>query len=486
MPDLSMLGYFRDAAPHDALSRWLLTEADQAQAFVLSLDMLMYGGLVPSRFIDDAEPSLAQRLEVLREIRRAAPAAPIYAFAATMRISNNNVNDEEKSYWAQYGQLIWRWSYFEDRYDCLGQVHDANTRDEARNAVPPDVRDDYLATRARNHALVKRALDLVDEGIVDRLILPQDDTAEYGFNIRERRELQAIVLRRSLSDRVLIYPGADEVMHTLCAHVVSRLEARSPISCTLLPSDPQHIGALSALYEDRPIIESLSNQITAVGGVIESTDKNRDSAAIEPQVILAVHTQGTAQGDWAMQRALSAPQPIPTAWIAALVERVCRGDAVAMLDLAYANGGDPRLMEALSDKLDLTRLAAYAGWNTASNSIGSALAQMVLSRGSFGTEKNQRVLALRLLEDYLYQGIYRQVIRIGYPVAVNEQTSVEQLRSTVREVFIPAANRWLRTQGFPFEVADVHLPWGRTFEIDIRLLDAAPNQGANSAQKAQP
>ena len=37
--------------------------------------------------------------------------AQVYAFSSIMRISNNNVNEEEKEYWNLYGKKIFKYSY---------------------------------------------------------------------------------------------------------------------------------------------------------------------------------------------------------------------------------------------------------------------------------------------------------------------------------------------------------------------------------------
>lgn len=463
VPPLDSLGHFRVRANVEALATWLLSEGAEASAFVLSLDMLVYGGLVPSRFIDDDLVQLRARLGVLNLLKAKWPEKPIYAFAATMRLSNNNINEEEKPYWDKYGELIWRWSFFSDRFAIRGMPDDEQNAHHAQNLIPMHVRDDYLATRARNFAVTETALQMVEEGIIDRLVLPQDDTAEYGLNIAERRALQAKIKERGIDDHVLIYPGADEVIHTLAAYAVhhadSRRELESSCAFYLLPSDAEGIGSLVARYEDRPILESIAAQIRAVGGILV------DSAATA-DVILAVHTDGAKQGDWATRIPLANPKPISLQWLDQLVEHHQQGKPIALLDLAYANGGDPRLIAALAARMPLTSLAAYAGWNTASNSAGSAVAQCVLAKTAFVTAANQHFLCLRFVEDVFYQSMMRQDIRD----AIDEASlTSDELEAQVATKFIEPANVWIRQHGFGFRVARIRLPWQRTFEIDITL-----------------
>jgi hypothetical protein len=462
MPAVAELGHLRRAADRDRLAAWLAAEAPQAAGFVLSLDMLAYGGLVPSRFIPDELDALRRRLALLPALKAANPGAPVYAFAATMRISNNDVNEEEKEYWAQYGSLIWRWSYLTDRAAMRGDPEDVAAARAAAHAIPAHIREDYLNTRARNAALVEHVLELVADGTIERLVLPQDDTAEFGFNIGERRHLERRVRQLGLDERVAIYPGADEVMHTLCARMVGTLEGAAPLSFHLHCSDPAHVGSLHALYEDRPLLATVASQVAAVGGRIAAGPDDAD-------VILALHTSGPAQGDWAMGRPLAQPVAPAPGWLAALAAWHASGKPVALADLAYANGGDPVMVGAVARALPLCDLAAYAGWNTAGNSLGGLLAQCVLARADYRAPSNRAVLCLRLLEDLLYQAIVRQAVRLG---AQEAGQAAQALRERVALAFTAHADAWARGHGLGFQVANVYLPWDRSFEIGIDLVPA--------------
>ena len=459
MPDVSQLGHLRTPADRDALRGWLLEQAPQADGFVLSLDMLVYGGLVPSRLIDDALPALLQRLSFIETLHTAARGRPIFAFAATMRISNNDVAEEEKPYWAEHGQRLWAWSYHGDRARSTGAADSVEAARRAEAELPRTIRDDYVATRQRNFALTLAALDFVERGLITRLVLPQDDTAEWGLNIAERRHLQAEVQRRELGARVAIYPGADEVMHTLCARLVASLEGRPPLRVAVATSDPQHIGSLHALYEDRPVPDSVAAQIEAVGAL-------RCDEADSADLLLAVHTQGSAQGDWAMQRALPQRLPINAAWVEQLHAWLRSSRPLALADLAYANGGDPALTDAASGLPALMDFTAYAGWNTASNSLGSVLAQSVLAHGHERAAPARAALALRWMEDLQYQAVLRQRLR----GAVDEAAvSPAQLLAAARAIVIAPLNDWAALHDLGHRVVDIALPWGRSFEIDLQL-----------------
>lgn len=462
VPEPSLLGHLREPGNRDALQGWLMAQAPEADGFVVSLDMLVYGGLVPSRFLADSLSSLQARLELLEDLHRTWPEKPLFAFAATMRISQNNIADEEKPYWAEYGTRLWEWSFHRDRAEHSPRGSDAAESAQAayrlEQLIPAAIRADYLQTRKRNFQITLRALQMVQTGVIQRLVLPQDDTAEFGLNIGERRRLQAQAVMLGIESRVAIYPGADEVMHTLCARMLASLERRTALRVFVLPSDPDGLLTLRARYEDRPLTDSIESQLQAVGATRVDDQDRAD-------VVLGVHSQGFGQGDWALNIPLPERREVAPDWFDRLHHAHERGQTVAIADVAYANGGDPWLLTQRLPPID-----AYAGWNTASNTLGSVLAQCVLGRGRMQQEPARRALSLRLLEDQLYQAQLRQELR----ASVDEKSvTPEVLLQAARDRVIPAAREFSRQHGLSHEVAELHLPWNRTFEVDLRLEERA-------------
>ena len=469
-PPVEALGHFRKEANRDRLAEWVSGNAADVDGFIFSLDMLVYGGLVPSRFIDDSTESLCARLLLLKELKQRYPDKPLYGFCATMRMSNNNENEEEKLYWAEHGTDIWDWSFYSDRFACTGNEEDREQSESARRRIPVDIQRDYLETRARNFSVTTEVLKLVEQGTVDRLVLPQDDTAEYGFNIAERRQLQQCVMEKALDTSVLIYPGADEVIYTLLVHQLQLLDRRlsgdaMPLRVALRPHHAEAVAEMVARYEDRPVMESIRCQIEAAGAQLVSDESEADA-------VIAVHCRGAIQGDWAMQYPLGEDLGLDREWIAQLQKDLKEGrKPLALLDLAYANGGDPELIAVLEQQTEAGpgTLQAYSGWNTASNSIGSLVAQLCASLrtpvSDEGKAHNQHLLAIRLLDDYLYQSRLRQSLRAAQQVRDLPDGDVP----TLEEVYSTTAPQWLERQGLDsVRLHSVYFPWQRSFEIGLR------------------
>ncbi|MEK3806982.1 DUF4127 family protein [Bacillus sp. FSL H8-0547] len=462
-PDKGSLGFLKEPGKIEDHRKWLLQTADEVGGFILSIDMLLYGGLVPSRVSAALIEELAKKLQLLKEIKVRYPDKPLYAFSSTMRISNNYVNEEEKEYWNQYGEELWTYSYHSHRYEKTGDEVSKKTVDQLR--IPQGILSDYTETRERNFKINLQLLDYVEDEILDFLVFPQDDTAEYGFNIREQEVLAGEVLERGLSSRVLIYPGADEVASTLAARMIYQLE--NEIQPRFYPFYSGEKGALlHAMYEDRPIAESVKGQIFAAGS------HTVDSAA-EAEILLAVNVPGKAQGDLALQKHLGG---VHTAdrnvgeWIARL-KYYLRTKPVAVADLAYANGADPAMMKPLLEKVNLLELSGFGAWNTAGNTLGTVVSQaclrhLAVKKGLHTERKHQEQLLARAAEDYLYQTVVRQAVRKQID---EENANLEELVKLVSAEFLKTVESFKGETGFYFDVEDIHLPWNRTFEIGFTL-----------------
>src|SRR5690606_16113919 len=87
---------------------WLLERAADPTTVhvVVSVDMLLYGGLIASRTSHDTTRTVLSRLDALREVRRRRPDLPISAVSLVTRASNSYSAAEEPDYWSQHGKEL--------------------------------------------------------------------------------------------------------------------------------------------------------------------------------------------------------------------------------------------------------------------------------------------------------------------------------------------------------------------------------------------
>lgn len=450
-PPPHLLGDLQRPADATALQRWLSQHAPQASALVIALDTLAYGGLIPSRRDPVPLNTLQDRLALLRQLKTQNPQLPLYGFSVTMRLSNSNDATEEKPYWAEYGKLLYRYSFHLDKFEQAHDPQDRQIADDARAGIPDAILADYLETRERNFKLNRMLVDWTQEGLLDLLLLTQDDTSPFGFNVKEQRQLLADVAAKGLHDRVMIYPGADEVASVLVGRHLNRMHGREPAFYlqTSTPGGEQ----ITAMYEDRPLARTVAGQVAAVGGRLVARPEDAD-------IRLMLNTPATGQGDLALRIRLALPDSPPRdlkPFAQALQDPAI---PVALADVAYANGADPALFQHFKRYLDL---AAFAGWNTAGNTLGTVVTQASAFLAMTDPQAQKQFLLDRMADDLLYQTFLR-------PELQQELASGRSIASLEPEVGPRLEALWQRHfPEFPISGIDARLPWQRLFEADIRV-----------------
>ena len=139
-------------------------------------------------------------------------------------------------------------------------------------------------------------LDLVKSGVIDYLLLPQDDTADYGWNIAEARRLQMLIRREGLTEHAITYPGADEIGCLLLARCIC---AKSGFQPKVFPRFSSSGSAtLVTEYEDRPMLELLKAHLAPLGGTVADDPGDADFLLFINAPALK---QGVGELQWAAQ-----------------------------------------------------------------------------------------------------------------------------------------------------------------------------------------
>ena len=142
MPESRILAHKRKAADFEGIKAYLLEHCQEADNAVISLDMLLYGGLIPSRLHHLDIVELENRLDVISMLKIHNPQLKIYAFQCIMRCPQYNSSEEEPDYYEDYGYALFRKSYLEDK-----EVRDTLTKQEQDELhsihIPQEYEKDY-------------------------------------------------------------------------------------------------------------------------------------------------------------------------------------------------------------------------------------------------------------------------------------------------------------------------------------------------------
>jgi hypothetical protein len=463
-PPRALLGKFLEPGKPDAIIAWLNGEASRAQtsAFVVSTDMLAYGGLTASRVPGASYADAYFRLRELAHLRQRRPQAWIGAFGTIMRLAPTGI-PAGTPFFAPYPT----WLYLQEYANLHDPLLPSETSQAAhlRDLIGEPTFDAYMATRGRNLAVDRLLLKMTASGAIDRLVLGQDDAGPVGLHVPDVQLLESDLAAMNLAQRASIEPGADELGMALVAHAIAR-EARWTPRIAIHYSTPA-----GALYQDpieyAPISAAIDALIRVSGGV-------RDDANPEITLYVRVPDTSAAQDD---------------ALVSAMNADVAAGRSVALADLSYLRSYVQQAQFAqriLANGL-AARLDAYSSWNTNANTVGTALAEAIAA-GAGKRMRTYDALAHRtftftlFLDDYAFHDEVRP--DLNATLAAQGITDHSLLPSQVaasiaerdRALLWGYATAILAQldPGYHIAALSIGLPWSRTFESSIDA-GLAPN-----------
>ncbi len=469
-PPHRMLGhYLRPGLPDDII-KWMNSRAPQnPSAYVISTDMLHYGGLLASRVPGPVYADNYFREKEFGLLRKRHPNAWIAAFGTIMRLAPTGVPAIGAG--ATYFAAAPVWQYLQQYANLHDPLLPSEEATAARlRALAGRAFDEYIADRARDLAVDRLIVaDAAPGGPIDHLVLGQDDAGPVGIDVPDRMELESEIAKEDAQQRIDIEPGADELGMALVAHALARSIGWTP-RIAVRYSTPSGADAHDPL-EYGPISVAIDGLIGQVGGVLDD---------VSPQIVLCVRVPYTTQTQ-------------DDAFIAMMRTQVDAGRSVALADLTYLEGwGTPGYADQarfakqiLGDGL-ASRLDAYSSWNTNANTVGTALAEAVAAgvgrrAGTYDALAHREFTLMRFIDDYGYHDLVRPVL--------NAQLKAHGLANMIllppADAEIAGENRillWNEAEsvlsqlypGYHIAAIRITLPWDRTFETKINIA-IAPN-----------
>ncbi len=459
-PPKALLGRLKTAGDVEALWAWVDGPGGEADLLIASAELLIYGGLVPSRI--GREPLdrclwLAGRFE---EARATTPHRRILLSASNLRLPAAADATEEPEYWAEYGPQIFAYSYQRDRYEQTADPASRDLAEAARAAVPLAVLADVRLRRVRNLAVLLTLVDLAARGALDALLVGQDDAAEFGLTRRDLRAVEEAIRDRGAGDRAWVTYGTDELAVRLLARAALQARGDHP-GVGVVYSYPENRQAIPR-YEGQAIDRTVTSHLATAGCRRVRT---------APDLTLFIHNFPGAQEEAPHQQPYD-PDELD-AFFDALDQAAVREHPSALADVRYSNGADRTLVARLLEAPRAFGIRAYGGWNTMSNTLGMVLAQAVLVPDGAG----EAFTVLRFLDDWAYQANIRQ--RLADEVLPRHPgATVQHLGGPAYQACAAAAREWLEAEFVPpvarcfgrrIAIERVDFPGQRLFNVDLGI-----------------
>lgn len=464
-PPMSMLGTFHEPGQSDQINEWILQQdLTTYDAAIVVMDMVAYGGLVASRKHLIEESIALKRLEVLKQMKKKAPKLVIYGQNVIMRLAPSADGKNEA-----YREKLHSWAKLSPYTNAKQEVA------QLEKEIPKWALDDYKKARKRNLMVNLKAIDFVKKGYVDYLILSQDDATPKGVHVTDRESLIATTKKAGLTDKIAVQPGADEVSMLLLARALNQHQHYSPKIKAVYSSEKLEKTVMP--FEDRPLNVTVSHHIKATGSQEVTSEQEADLLFY---VFPSRHEAGVAEK-----------------FADEIEQKINQGKKVIVADvdpIGNVQGGDTGFTKALENRHLFQKLTGYASWNTAGNTIGTALPHDVVYHLAEVKLLSNPLLRLdiytaqawfminRVMDDYYYHNLVRTKVNsylTGKPVggsvlmsdADNKKVEAyglgllqEYLKEFVDSYYAPPSNFVKCTQ--PSELS-FKLPWNRAFEADI-------------------
>lgn len=443
----------------DLIWRWVEQNMVRADAAVLSTDTLIYGGLVDSRKHNEPLTTLMARENRIRALHAQYPKIPIYGFGTIMRTPYASSGGVEPYYYSKYGNDLYRLSGLQDKMDA-GKITPDETAEllSLKLSIPSEYLQDWFKRRTKNNTINRMLIKDTKSGVFAYYSEGHDDNSKNSQSTLESRYLAADA-KGLPESRYGSFPGADQLALLLIARYHDDSHHLKPAFSVIYPLGRAENTVPS--YENQPIGKTISEHIAAVGGVMAGKNV--------PDIVLAVNTPIASTGESGQFSNFGMMKQSTTDFMNEVKNVIGRGIPVSMVDVYFANGSDNTLMNLMVKDDLLYKVAAYNGWNTASNTIGYAIAQAILAP-SMSAEDHKNMLTEQYIDNWAYQANVRKNIARMTELETNGTTPTPAIK---QEMIAEVQEFAKKKMGLNPATVSADFPWNRLFEINA-LVSTKP------------
>ena len=486
VPPIEILGKFTTPGDVDKVYEWLETQnMGDVSTIIVSGDMLAYGGLIASRVNETDAGQGIQRLQRLIDLkRRSAPEIKLYIYMSTMRLTPTATKAA-----ASYRLNLAKYEETKDRYERTHDVTLPSKLNNLRRMVPAIEIMKYERTRRRNVEVQSALLRMCIGPEIDFLIMGQDDAKPDGPQIQENAKLKKLADQYHVMGKVYFCEGIDQHSNLLLSRAILTQHNWKP-KVRIVYSDEDGKNQY-ALYESKTVKESLLDQLFASGAEMSKDNDEYDYS-------LYVNTPKRRE-------------PQFEEFLEKMRNEIDQGFPVAVADINFgANGSsDEALFNFLIRTGKAYKLLAFAGWNTAGNTMGTSIpaANVYLCARKFDAEPLKREVAQRefllhrMINDWAYHRFTRPATYAmidslqdqrdeiyGSNFEAVNKFAVADLRRHIAQIFQNQFHLRRFTAGEKeYQIVDlsdltIGLPWPRAYEIRVDYKMKVEEVGSGSGQ----
>ena len=433
-----------------ALLDWL-TEADKTcDVFIISLDQLLSGGLVGSRWLDNTD--LSFEYEIIDEVADLCKNNTVILFDVVMRLASTSeyqgLGLDVYEALRKYGMQARKQLYGEEL--TLENIIAGYRYDENGQTVPfskgEEILEHYLRSRERKLRLADHLLRNVGNDMEFLYIGTDDSYPQVTIQTNELRYLDGLI-----GDRGVVYSGTDELGLCCLARVATLLYGSLQVNISYygpgenLPSDDYDIGTFG---------DMIDSHLTLLN--VTKTEDTKNAL----QVLILTRASTTED-----RRAL----------LSQLKSNLDRKIPTTVID-ASGKAGELATMLFYESDIPIGELFGYSSWNTAGNAAGTALA-IGISRYAYLSSVPEstptandgfvKCMAFAYVKDICYKQFHYSIDGIEKE---NYTCSVPLiLRRLNASKIITSLSPYQKSAHGEVTVSDFRYPWNRKFEMTFDI-----------------
>lgn len=476
LPPQKFLDNYKQPADKKILFFWLYNNVPLYQKNIISADILLHGSLLQSRQTTATLQEQQDLINFLKKTTSKYTTLDVFSIIPRLLVSDELFPD----CWYQYHLM--QYSQLTDLVNINNDFYFTEQLLHYQEKIPVDIIIKYQNLFNQSKNFNQKLLLSAQRKNNLEIFIGQDDSSPFGLPHQTASQLKQNIEHENLQDKVFLTYGADEIASLLLARYYLAQNNWHPKIYLKYAYDD--IEFLHMPYMAVSTGTALRNQINLLHGQITNDLQQAD-------LIVYVNCGNSSY--------------MPNKKQALELSAFLKGSIpVALIDLS-ANFDDTEMLlpKLLENNVPLNKLAAYAGWNTFSNSSGTALAQALLFSCKLRQLKqndnnaniiaslyadNLKFTAERILEDYYYQKKIHPSLRpklesFGItPTNLSEKDKLETEGEIQKKLSLYAFYLLHDNLGrTPFYIdgqkkyylrnllVGSQLPWNRIFEVKLTL-----------------
>ena len=478
LPPKAFLDNYQTPAKQEKLFQWLSYCAPYYEHSIISADLLLHGGLLAARQTHTEKApndALLKELTALSSKSTEQHSQAIFSIIPRLLVSDQLLPDRWYSY------QLWRYSQLADMVRISGSFALTQDLRKVEAKIPPNVLQKYQQLYRTSDKINYSLLSIAEQNKYLTLSIGQDDAEPIGLPHASASGLKSTIASKKIANAQLTY-GADEIATLLLVRRYLQKQNWQPRVYFMYAT--AKTAQQTPPYTPAAIGTVLRSQLELLDAQEAATPDNADLICY------------VSCGD---------EELLPTSVQAEELHRLLRIDKpVALIDSSVDFEPDELLLPKLLDSnVPVSRLAAYAGWNTFSNSSGTALAQGIIFAGRLrelrkdnASEKqyaslyadNLNFTAERILEDFYYQKLLHPKLRPALaaegidPTNLSDEEKIYVEQKIQSRLALDAYKLLHENLGQqPFYEHNSHsyylrdltvssrLPWSRIFEAELSV-----------------